>query len=101
MPGLLPEGIDGSDGLCAQMRFKLCESHFDRIEIGAVGGRNKIQAPLALMAFSAALLLWAAKLSTMMTSSAWLGVFSILWLNCCVEKPMELTALKAIVWRIG
>jgi hypothetical protein len=41
MPGLLPEGIDGSDGLCAQMRFKLCEGHFDRIEIGTVGRQEQ------------------------------------------------------------
>ena len=38
------------------MGFKLCEGHFDRIEVRAIGCRNRIHAPLALMAFSAALL---------------------------------------------
>ena len=33
VPDLLPEGIDGPDGSCAEMGFKLCEGHFDRIEV--------------------------------------------------------------------
>ena len=38
---LLPEGIDGSDGFCAQMGFKLCEGHFDRIKVGAIRWQEK------------------------------------------------------------
>src|SRR5215471_13873299 len=34
---LLPEGIDGPRGLCTEMGFKLCEGHFDGIEVGAIG----------------------------------------------------------------
>jgi hypothetical protein len=30
----LPQGVDGSDGLCAQMRLELGEGHFDRAEVG-------------------------------------------------------------------
>ena len=41
MPDLLPEGIDGPGGFCAQMRFKLCEGHFDRIEIRAIGRQKQ------------------------------------------------------------
>jgi hypothetical protein len=35
VPDLLPEGIDGPDGFCAEMGFKLCEGHFDWIEVRA------------------------------------------------------------------
>src|SRR5215471_628488 len=41
VPDLLPESIDGSGGLCAQMSFKLCEGHLDGIEIGTVGRQEQ------------------------------------------------------------
>ena len=63
VPDLMPEGIDGPDGSCAEMGFKLCEGHFDWIEVRAIGWQEQDPCTLALMAFSAALLLWAAKLS--------------------------------------
>jgi hypothetical protein len=69
---LRPEGVDGPDGFCAKMSFKLREGHFDRIEVRAIGWQDRIHAPLASMAFAAAGLLWAAKLSitlSMMTTS--------------------------------
>ena len=42
--------------------------HLDRIEVGAIGRRNKSQAPMARIACSAAALLWAGKLSKTTTS---------------------------------
>ena len=39
-----PESVDGPDGAGSQKRLQLCESHLDRIEGGAIGGRNKSQA---------------------------------------------------------
>ena len=41
VPDLLPEGIDGPDGSCAEMGFKLCEGHFDRIEVRAIGWQEQ------------------------------------------------------------
>jgi hypothetical protein len=38
VPDLLPEGVDGPDGFCAQMGFELCRGHFDRIKVGARSG---------------------------------------------------------------
>ena len=35
-PDLLPEGVDGPDGGCPQMGFKLCEGHFDRVKVGGL-----------------------------------------------------------------
>src|SRR5262245_36809671 len=40
-PDLLPEGIDGPGGSCAQMSFKLCERHLDRIEVGTIGRQEQ------------------------------------------------------------
>jgi len=40
-PDLLPEGIDGPDSLGAEMGFRLCEGHFDRIEVGTVGRQEQ------------------------------------------------------------
>ena len=41
VPDLLPEGIDGPDGFCAEISFKLGEGHFDRIEVRAVGWQEQ------------------------------------------------------------
>jgi hypothetical protein len=39
VPDLVPEGIDGPEGFCAEMGYKPCEGHFDRIEVRAMGSR--------------------------------------------------------------
>jgi hypothetical protein len=31
-----PEGVDGPDGAGSQKGVQLCESHLDRIEVGAI-----------------------------------------------------------------
>jgi hypothetical protein len=36
-----PEGVDGPDGAGSQKGFQLCESHRDRIEVGAIGRKEK------------------------------------------------------------
>ena len=41
VPDLLPEGIDGPDGFCVEMGFKLCEGHFDWIEVRAIGWQEQ------------------------------------------------------------
>ena len=41
VPDFLPEGIDGPDGFCAEMGFKLCEGHFDRIKLRAIGRQEQ------------------------------------------------------------
>lgn len=41
VPDLLPEGIDGPDGFGAEMGFKLCEGHLDRIKVRAVGRQEQ------------------------------------------------------------
>jgi hypothetical protein len=57
-PDLLPEGVDGSDGSCAEVGFKLGEGHLDRVEVGTIGrqeqdpgtpGRDGVLGGLALM----------------------------------------------------
>ena len=35
-----PEGVDGPDGAGSQKGLQFCESHLDRIEVGAIGRRN-------------------------------------------------------------
>jgi len=35
-----PEGFDGPDGAGSQEGLQLCESHFDRIEVGAIGRKE-------------------------------------------------------------
>jgi hypothetical protein len=41
VPDLLPESVDGPDGFCAQMGFELCEGHFDRITVRAIGRQEQ------------------------------------------------------------
>ena len=35
-----PEGVDGPDGAGSQKGLQLCESHLDRIEVGAIGRKE-------------------------------------------------------------
>jgi len=41
VPDLLPEGINGPDGFCAQEGFELGKGHFDWIKIGTVGRQKQ------------------------------------------------------------
>ena len=49
-PDLLPEGVDGSDGSCAEMGFELCKGHLDRVEVGTIGRREQDPGTLAVIA---------------------------------------------------
>ena len=39
VPDLVPEGTDSPEGFSAEMGYKPCEGHFDRIEVRAMGSR--------------------------------------------------------------
>src|ERR1700761_5640865 len=40
-PESAPKGVDGADGARAQQALELGECHFDRVEIGAIGGQEQ------------------------------------------------------------
>ena len=68
VPDLLPEGIDGPDGFCAEISFKLGEGHFDRIEVRAVGWQEQDPCTPGSDGLLGGLALVGAKLSMMTTS---------------------------------
>jgi hypothetical protein len=85
VPDLLPESINGPDSFCAQQDFEPGEGHLDWIKIETLGRQEQNPSPLARIAFSAALLLRAARLSMMTASpllSAGASSFSIRSRRC-------------------
>ena len=47
---ILPSAFEGSGSDPSQMRFEFGEGHFNRIEVGAVGGQERNQQPRCLRA---------------------------------------------------
>jgi hypothetical protein len=65
---LSPSGFDVTGLSLSEEMFERGEDLFDRIEVGAVGGRNMRRVPLALKMAPAALPLWLPRLSKTTTS---------------------------------